>query len=114
MFSAMRDEPWYAIVCGLVVPVLLVLVVIVNFATGVVVLPADRRLEFLGYFRDFGRFAGAVAVKLGLAAAAYGWFWLANDDRRERGAVPVTLSGLLLTAAGMGAIAVGYFVNPRF
>lgn len=114
MFSALRDESWYAVVCGLVVPVLLVLVVISNFTTGLVVLPADRRWELLGTFHDFGRFAGAVTVKLGLAVAAYGWFWLANDERRERGAVPITLSGLLLIAAGLGAIAVGYFFNPRF
>lgn len=114
MSSALRDESWYAVLCGLIVPILLVLVVIANFATGVVVLPADRRSELLGYFRDFGRFAGAVTVKIGLAVAAHGWFWLANDDRRERRAVPVTLCGLLLISAGLGAIAVGYFLNPRF
>lgn len=113
MFGGLKEPRAKAIAGGLVVPLVMLALVGWNLYLGCVVLPPERRFELFGVYRDFGRFWGAVTVKLGVAVACYGWFWLANDRRRERLAAPVTLAGLMMTAAGFGAMATGYFTNAR-
>jgi hypothetical protein len=66
--------------------------------------PGGRRLQMVVLTSDDWRFWAAVAGEFGLALALFGWFGLANIDRFERFARPVTAVGLIGVAIGILAI----------
>jgi hypothetical protein len=76
-----RDREHRVIFLGMVVPAVLALWLVVNLVTRQAVWPVmhGKSLTFV-WVTDFLRVSMAAAVKLGIAVACFGWYFMANHD----------------------------------
>lgn len=97
-----KDTAARAFFPGYVVPAALALLVLYNLWTGAVYWPRGRyRGGGFEVWTDRWTFWGTILAKLGFAAGLYAWYVLANDDRRERLALPIATAGLVAALIGV-------------
>jgi hypothetical protein len=93
------------ILLGLVLPVLLAILVSVNFATGTVWGPAhEHSPEFFHAYTEPTIFFGFILMKIGLGAGLFVWHWLANRPHFDGYIIPLQLASLGIAALGLALV----------
>lgn len=109
----LKDSKFKMVLVGYVIPVCILLVVVVNLAVGITVVPSGHHvrgdmLDGLVQSHPYGwPFAGVVTAKIGLAAALFSWYGLANHRRTEGWAELGLLLSIVVIAVGLGIHVVG-------
>lgn len=111
MFGGARDNQNVVFYGGWVLPILLLLLVAINFATGKVYWPVKTRGYSIVAYHDAWRFWGSAALKLGLAVALHAWYKLANDQRTENLYIPLTIVAGAVMAIGLAAFVCGFVLD---
>lgn len=93
-----RDD--HETLLGVLVPALMVLLVIVNLATGKVWIPASRSglLEVTNPLIV----SGFVLLKLACALGLFQWHWVANRQAFDPYVLPLQITAVLLGIIGIG------------
>jgi hypothetical protein len=89
-----RDSESQVFSMGLLLPILLAIWALIHGLTGRAYLPTRGRWLL---FTDWWGVSTLAGMKMGVAVACFGWYYLANRERWQRWAE-------LVTAAGVGII----------
>ncbi len=113
--SNLKDSAFTTVVAGYLLPGCIVLIVVWNLITGYVYWPAHRLSgdTLDGMVQSFGygwHFAGIVTLKLGVAAAMFSWYGLANHDRTEYFAQPAMVLSIAIACLGLATHAIAFFM----
>jgi hypothetical protein len=86
-----RDSEHRALSIGLILPVLLAIWALINWATGRAYLPTKGHWLL---FTDWWGVSALASAKLGAGVSFFGWYYLANRERWQRWAELVTCAGV--------------------
>ncbi len=111
----LKDAGHIVFLLGFALPLIFLTVAVINLYIGRVFLPYERGRypgDFLDglsqSYSDAWRVYGVVSMKIGMAAAFFSWYALANYERTERWAQVAILISIVVVILGLVATCIGY------
>ena len=107
--SGGRDAEHKVKLRGIIIPIVLVLWAAINAVTGQALWPVLRGRHLSAvWVTDFVHVAAAACVKLGIAVACFGWYFMANREEWSYWSLLVTLAGCALAVLSfvLGSLAI--------